>query len=152
MNNRSISIIFKIILIVVGAMGAVFCLFGYPFGISLVTVGNEFFARVLFCWIVSSPCFLILRELWLISDRIRQGRAFSQETAAGLKNCFKLMFCDLIFYSIGIGVFFALSRDDFWWAYVTVGILGAVVAAILKILEYFVAQGAELKEENEFTV
>ena len=152
MNNRIVSIVFKIILIVVGAMGAAFCLFAYPFGMSLMTVGNEFYAHVFFCWIVSAPCFLILWELWRISERIRRGRAFSSETAAGLKNCFKLMFFDVIFYFIGIGVFFAVSRDDFWWAYVTVGILGAVVAAILKILEYFVTQGVELKEESEFTV
>lgn len=85
MKKNFMSIAIKGSIVVVALFGLVTCFCWYPFSISLTSMGTveatptvaqniKMYTQLIFYWIVSIPCFVILGNAWSISNSIKNDK------------------------------------------------------------------------------
>ena len=162
MKNKNY-ILAKTAILLMGACGLAMCAYWYPFSIK-ITAGwidgavitpeqyTEFWTQLIFYWVVSIPCFIILAIAWKISDAIKRETIFSRRTARLIKNCITIFLVDEVVFFIGNFVFWRLDWNAFAVLYLAVGVMGFVVSGLTYIISHYIIQAAALKEEVEGTI
>ena len=98
MNPRTMSFMVKISTILVAMFGIIICAFWYPFSLSLSITGPvnspltfvqkvEFYSQLIFFWIASIPCFVILLYAWRFGSAINRDEVFCVRTVSIINKC-----------------------------------------------------------------
>lgn len=160
MNASKCFILLKSSIIILGLCGLITCLLWYPFSISLSTMGVveatptleqniQMWTQLLFYWLASIPCFIVLAIAWKISNEMKREKTFRYKVAKLIKICAIILSVDLAMFLIGNMVFLRLNWNDFALIYFIIAAIGTVVVNILFIWSNFVIKAANLQEELE---
>lgn len=161
MNSAKLSIMIKASIIVFALCGIIMCAFWYPFSVSLTTMGTldyttptvaqnvRMWSQIVFYWVVSIPCFVILWMAWKISNAIKNDVFFSLKVAKLVKCSTVTLFIDIIVFFVGNVVFLILKWNDFYMIYFLIAVVGLAISSMLLALSHFIVQAAGYKEEVE---
>jgi hypothetical protein len=163
MNNKRIALILKSVIIMITLIGLTICIIWYPFSISLTTIGTvnsnitisqtiEFWIQLVFYWLASVPCFIVLFFSWLITDFIKADEVFSFKVANLLNKSSKTLLLDLLIFLVGNIIFVCLKWNDFALIYFFIALIGFCLVAITFIISHYVVEAANLREINEGTI
>lgn len=163
MNAKRINTIFRITIIAIGLCGLSICAFWYPYSISLTTMGVinatptaeqsiRIWIQLVFYWIVSVPCFLILFFAWKISSALDKEELFSNKIVDLIKLKIVILLIDLLVFLIGNIIFVFLKWNDFAIIYFMITVIGLVVVGLLWVALYVLKKGIEMQEEIEGTI
>jgi hypothetical protein len=157
MNNKNIALILKSVIIIVAILGLMICSIWYPFSISLTAVGTvntsitlaqkiEIWTQLIFYWLVSIPCFIILIYSWFITNSVKANEVFTLKVSNLLKKCARILLFDLIIFLIGNTIFMCLGWNDFALIYFLLAIIGFCVATVTLIIAHYVTEATKLIE------
>lgn len=163
MKTKFMSFIIKTSVIFLAILGLIICAFWYPFSISITIWGTnvpdqilennlEFYTQLIFFWIVSIPCFIILFMIWKLGNAIKRDNVFNTQTALLVDRCVKILFIDIIVYTLGNIVFLLLGWNDFAFIYFGIAIVGLVIASVLSVASHYLFKAAALQEEVNYTI
>lgn len=163
MNAKKITLIFRIAIIAIGICGLLICALWYPFSISLTTMGTSnatptaeqsvrIWVQLVFYWVVSVPCFLILVFTWKVSSALKKEELFSKKIVRLINLEISTLLIDLLVFLIGNIVFILLKWNDFAIVYFMITIIGLVVVSFFWIALYVIKRGIEMQEEIEGTI
>ena len=163
MNPRTMSFMVKISTILVAMFGIIICAFWYPFSLSLSITGPvnspltfvqkvEFYSQLIFFWIASIPCFVILLYAWRFGNAINRDEVFCIRTVSIINKCIIILFSDLALFVVGNIVFAVLGWNDFALVYFGIAVVGVIIACILAIAAHYLSRAAALQEEVDCTI
>ena len=162
-KNRLIVFCIRLSLIVICLVGIAICSFWYPFQVSLTAIGvpsgervnptdaqlTEYWIQLIFYWLASIPCFIVLIIGWLISSDVISGQVFSKKDSTRLKRSACILFIDSILFLLAQFVFTLLQWNPFAPILSTVGVIGLILGFVLYLSGRYVNEAAKIKEENE---
>lgn len=143
--NKLASICIWVTCIIIGLIGLVFCGFIYPFGTMLSTLGFMdieyatptqdvwFYSELIFYWVVSLPCFVVLVLMIIFSVFVWKGKWCCAKARKLLKTCAWILLIDTIVYLIGNLILDYFNQNDFfkvYYGYYVVTVLGFIGAFI----------------------
>lgn len=160
MKNSLITLLVRLVIIFIAALGLSMCVFWYPFTISLSVMGVvdstptmqqniEIWTQLLFYWVVSLPCFVILFLAWLITNSIKKEVFFSERNVKILKISALILFVDLIVFLIGNVVFLILGWNDFVLIYFIFFVIGVGITTLIKVFEQYLKKSVQMQENIE---
>lgn len=158
MTAKRVCFWIRFFLVAVAVCGIYLCIFGYPFLASLSSLSslaNEYQigAWLIFLWVVSIPCFVILILMWKISCAVKKEMVFTLAIAKRVKACSQILFIDTSFLLIGGIVFTAFRVIDIFIPIIFIlSIFGFFLAFVAAVSSHYIAKAAEIKEENEGTI
>jgi hypothetical protein len=159
MEQKSLAIWLKIILVGVGICGLVVYFVVFPsYGESLVIdypeFSNRFWPWLIFLWISGIPCYAVLLFGWKIATNIGRDQSFSNANAKYLKWIAWLAAGDGIFFFVGniIFLFTNLSHPGVALFSLLVVFAGGAVAVASAVLSHLVQKAAVLQEQSDFTI
>ena len=159
MEQKSLAIWLKIILVGVGICGLVVYFVVFPsYGESLVNdypeFANRFWPWLIFLWISGIPCYAVLLFGWKIATNIGRDQSFSNANAKYLKWIAWLAAGDGIFFFVGniIFLFTNLSHPGVALFSLLVVFAGVAVAVASAVLSHLVQKAAVLQEQSDFTI
>ena len=127
-------------------------------GKSIIELNPEFahwyWPWLIFCWLVSLPCFAILGLVWKASGAIRDETIFTLKTAKLIKAGAILLFCDAGFFFTGNVVLslLGMNHPGILLASLLGDIFAVALAVFASILARYVTKAAELQEMSDGTV
>ena len=165
-ENKLIALCIRLSIIVIALVGLALCIFWYPFRISFTAVGApsgervdptgaqlvEYWVQLIFFWLASLPCFVILVYGWLISGNVRRDRVFTSDTAGKLKTASKILFIDSLIYLAAQLVFTLLRWNPLAPILAVVCVIGLILSFVLFLAGRYVGEAAKIKEENEGSI
>ena len=159
MEQKSLAIWLKIILVGVGICGLVVYFVVFPsYGESLVNdypeFANRFWPWLIFLWISGIPCYAVLLFGWKIATNIGRDQSFSNANAKYLKWIAWLAAGDGIFFFVGniIFLFTNMSHPGVALFSLLVVLAGVAVAVASAVLSHLVQKAAVLQEQSDFTI
>ena len=159
MEQKSLAIWLKIILVGVGICGLVVYFVVFPsYGESLVNdypeFSNRFWPWLIFLWISGIPCYAVLLFGWKIATNIGRDQSFSNANAKYLKWIAWLAAGDGIFFFVGniIFLFTNMSHPGVALFSLLVVLAGVAVAVASAVLSHLVQKAAVLQEQSDFTI
>ena len=159
MEQKSLAIWLKIILVGVGICGLVVYFVVFPsYGESLVNdypeFANRFWPWLIFLWISGILCYAVLLFGWKIATNIGRDQSFSNANAKYLKWIAWLAAGDGIFFFVGniIFLFTNLSHPGVALFSLLVVFAGGAVAVASAVLSHLVQKAAVLQEQSDFTI
>ena len=93
--------------------------------------------RLIFYWLVSLGCFVIVGILWSVTVRISHGSVFSEPVAKRISVCGKILIADslaLIFFESATA---AAGLEPFAVFYIALGVLGLILSLVLFTAAYY---------------
>ena len=158
MTGKALCFWVRCAMIAIAICGVGVCAFWYPFSITLTTSGLQesglvaFWTQLIFYWLTSLPCLVVLCIGWKIAAAIKSDALFKEENAKAVKTAVQILFADIAVFLIGNVVFLVLGWNDFALLYLFFAIIGLVVAIFMAILSHYLYRAAELQEESEGTI
>ena len=158
MTGKSLSFWVRCAIIAIAVCGVLVCVCWYPLSTLVVSAGSgrklEFWAQLLFYWIVSLPCFWILVMGWKVTTAIKEDSLFKEKTAKTVKTATQILFIDVAVFFIGNLVFLLLEWSLIHLAviHLFLVIVGLVIGVFMAILSHYLYRAAELQEESEGTI
>ena len=159
MNQKSLAVWLKVILIGVGLCGLVVFFVIFPaYGRSLAEEAPEFENRywpwLVFLWISAVPCYAALVFGWFIACNIGRDRSFSEENAKHLRVISWLAAGDAAFFFTGniVLLFLDMSHPGVTLASLIVVFGGVAVTVAAAILSHLVRKAAALQEQSDLTI
>lgn len=160
MNTFKLSLLVKGAIIALGLCGLFMCVVWYPFSISLSAMGVvsanpslsqniELWTQLIFYWVVSVPCFIVLIFAWKITGSIKNDEVFSYKVINIIKKSATLLVIDIVVFLVGNIIFLAVGWNDFAIVYFMIAVVGLVIVSVLLTLSHFAEKAVELKEETE---
>lgn len=157
MRKSIVLLISRSAIIIFALVGIAICA-AYPYMIA-ITTGLMFrpeasdhsvlYIQLIFYWLTSLPCFVILGIAWKITTLVERDEIFSRETARLLKLSAVILFCDILAFLIGNLIFLFLEWNGFAIVHFSISTVGVVVALFLLVMMHFVESASLLKEETE---
>ena len=152
MSKRSLCFFVRVAIIMVFICGVCICAGLYPFLVSLngLNKGIEavMWSQLIFYWITSIPCFMILGVGWKISSSITD-ELFTNKNAKYLKISAIILFVDSVVFLIGNLVFMIMEYNVFAIVFFMLDIIALVVSLALGVAGYYVKTATNIREENE---
>lgn len=152
MSKKSLYYLVKSAIIIVALCGLCICGCLYPFLVSLngLDKGSEavMWSQLIFYWLTSIPCFIILGVAWKIASSIKT-ELFTHENAKHLKNSAILLFVDSIVFFIGNFVFMLIGYNPFAIAFFMLVIIALIASLALAVVGHYVTRATMIREENE---
>lgn len=153
MKTDKLSVLLKGGIIVFGICGLLMCVLWYPYTVSLTAENSvEKWIQLIFYWLVSIPCFVILVFAWRITGSIKTDEVFTKKTAKCIKLCMFILFMDVCVFFIGNVVFMILGWSKLAFVNLMLAAIGLVVTSVLLVACHYVEKGANLQEEVEGTI
>ncbi len=160
MNTFKLSLLVKGAIIALGLCGLFMCVVWYPFSISLSAMGVvsanpslsqniELWTQLIFYWVVSVPCFIVLIFAWKITGSIKNDEVFSHKVVNLIKKCAAVLVIDIVVFLVGNIIFLAVGWNDFAIVYFMIAVVGLIIVSVLLTLSHFAEKAVELKEETE---
>ena len=112
----------------------------------------EFYSQLIFFWIASIPCFVILLYAWRFGNAINRDEVFCIRTVSIINKCIIILFSDLALFVVGNIVFAVLGWNDFALVYFGIAVIGVIIACILAIAAHYLSRAAALQEEVDCTI
>ena len=144
--NKLVTVCLWLLCIVIGVIGLVICVLIYPFGTILSTLGfmnieyttptqdGWFYSTLIFYWVVSLPCFVVLVFMMIFSVLVWKGKWYCIKARKLLKTCVWILSIDTLVYFIGNLLLDYFNQNDFfkvYYGYYVVTALGFISACIL---------------------
>ena len=162
-NNKSLTIFLRVSIVIICLLGLCFCSICYPFMVKVGMSGASkdsfgpwkseiiaYWLQIHFYWFASVPCFLVLLNIWSISNEAAKGLLFSQKIADKLNVSSKILTIDcIIFLIFQIAFSIVLYWDSFRPLYIAMGILGLIFSYGLFFAGRYIGEAMEIKAENE---
>ena len=163
MKNSSIALFIRLIIIFIAACGLAICVFWYPFSISLSVMGLadsvptfeqniEMWTQLIFYYLVSLPCFIILFLAWLITCSMKKGSFFSKKNVKIIKLSALILFVDLMVFLIGNVVFLILGWNDFALIYFILFVIGLGLTILIMFFETYLKKSLKMQENREVLI
>lgn len=159
MEQKTLSIWLKCVLIGVGLCGLVVYLLALPaYGGMLRDMYPEFSNRywpwLVFLWVTAIPCYGVLVLGWKIAGSIGKDRSFSEENARRLGWVSMLAAGDAGFFFAGnvLLLFLNMSHPGVLLASLGVVLAGAAVSVTAAALSHLVKKAAILQEQSDWTI
>jgi hypothetical protein len=105
-------------------------------------------SQLIFYWIASVPCFIVLGYAWQVSASFKS-ELFTHENANSFRISAILLLADSIFFFIGNLVFALMDLNPFAIIFFFLVVASLSVSLALGAAGYYVAKAAALREENE---
>lgn len=152
MSKQSLYYLVKASIVAVALCGICICVCLYPFLVSLggLDHGLEIILRIqlIFYWLSSVPCFVILGIGWRIASSIKT-ELFTHSNAKLLKDSAILLFVDAVVFLLGNLILMVLGYNPFAIAFFLLVVVALVVSLALGVAGHFVTRAATIREENE---
>ena len=157
MRKSIVLLISRSAIIIFALVGIAICA-AYPYMIAITTGlmfrpeasdHSVFYVQLIFYWLTSLPCFVILGIAWKITALINKDEIFSKKTVRLLKLSAVILFCDILVFLIGNLIFLFLEWNGFAIVHITISMVGVVAALFLLVMMYFAENASLLKEETE---
>lgn len=158
---RSNSVIFaRITLAFVFLIGIVICLYWYPLTITLSTgiaildydpaeitpqENIEFYSQLLFYWIISLPCFVLVLMGFICTEYTRKNGKYNLKSANMLFKMALLLFISSFIFLFGNLIFISLNWNPLPLLYCGIGVAGMLISAGLYAAHrYIVKRSSEV--------
>ena len=111
-------------------------------------------AWLFFLWLSGVPCYVVLLQGWEIANHIKNGKAFSAETAKNLKIASGVTLGDSLFFLVGNVYYLYKSASFLIVAGISLFVVfgGILIAGAFEILSILVKKAAELQEQYNLTI
>lgn len=159
MEQKSLSLVLKIVLIGLGAAGAVVYfwllpVFGSDFAASNPGWEGCFRPWLIFLWMTAAPCYAALFFGWSIAVEIGRDNSFSNKNAKSLRAIAVLAAVDAAFFFLGNILFLLLDMSHpgvlLLSCFIVFG--GVAIAVVAACLSHLVYKAAKMREENDLTI
>ena len=152
MSKKSLCYLTRSAILMMALCGVCICVCLYPFLVSLngFDKGSEavMWSQLIFYWLSSVPCFIILGFGWKIASSIKT-EPFIHKNAKLLKIGATLLFADSVFFFIGNIVFMFTGYNPFAIAFFMLVIIAMIASLALAVVGHYVTRATKLREENE---
>lgn len=158
MNEKLLSALTRVAILVIGLCGVLSCFLWIPISIGNGTLQNlpwessSFSIQYVFHWLVSLPCFVLLIFAWKITSNMNEGKLFLEKNAVYVSHASIILLIDIIIFLIGNIVFTILGWSNWLILNILISIIGLVVSIFMYILSKYLICAAKLQEESDFTV
>ena len=158
MNEKLLSALTRIAILIIGICGLLSCFLWIPISMGNGTLQNlpwkssSFLIQYVFHWIVSLPCFVLLFFAWRIASNMNNGRLFLEKNALYVSYAFMILVIDIIVFLIGNIVFAILGWSNWIVLHILIAVTGLVVSIFMYILSKYLIRAAILQEECDLTV
>lgn len=166
MKNSLIALFVRLVIVLIAACGLAICVFWYPFSIYLSVMGLadsvptfeqniEIWTQLIFYYLVSLPCFIILFLAWLITCSIKKGAFFSKKNVKIIKSSALILFIDLMVFLIGNVVFLILGWNYFALFalfYFRLFVIGLGLTILIMFFENYLKKCVKMQENREFLI
>ena len=154
MNNERVSCIIRVSVVLLFILGIIMCAFWYPMFVSLstkniipahITLEEKmwYWSELIFYWLSSVPCFVILIIMWKISiDVIKMNY---NPIIKELKLVIIILIIDISVFLIGNASLSILGWDPYYFIYYAFCVIGLIVTSIFYIIYLLVKRIIELK-------
>ena len=152
MSKKSLYYLVRSAIFIVALCGLCICGCLYPFLVSLngFDKGSEtvMWSQLIFYWISSIPCFIILGIAWRIAASIKT-ELFTHNNAKLLKSSALLLFADSIVFFVGNFVFMFMGYNPFAIAFFMLVIVALIASLALAVVGHYLTRATTIREENE---
>lgn len=161
MQDKKLSSLIRASIILIAVCGMAICLLWVPMGEFGWKMGDvwlldgqvkEFWAQIVFHWIVSLPCFYLLWLAWQVTGDMKKGRLFIFENASRVKYATWILAGDLLLFLLGHTLFALLRWNTCYMVYLLVALIGLIVTVFLGVVSHYLSRAAELQEESDATI
>ncbi len=159
MEQKTLSLVLKIVLAGLGAAGAVVYfwllpMFGGDFAASNPGYEACFRPWLFFLWMTAVPCYAALFFGWSIAVEIGRDNSFSNKNAKSLRAIAVLAAVDAVFFFLGNILFLLLDMSHpgvlLLSCFIVFG--GVAIAVVAACLSHLVYKAAKMREENDLTI
>lgn len=158
MNDKLLSALTRIAILIIGICGLLSCLLWIPISIGNGTLQHlpweslSFLIQYVFHWIVSLPCFVLLFFAWKITSSMNSGKLFLQKNAVYASYASIILAIDISIFLIGNILFSILGWSNWILLHILIAVIGLVVSIFMYVLSKYLIRAALLQEESDFTV
>lgn len=157
MSQENLSKILKIIIIIIGAIGAVCYAYVIPVLGMEWAVGDMaswYFPWLIFLLGTAVPLYIALVLFWRLCADIQKDLSFTEKNALRLRNISLLAIIDVVYFFVGNVVMLLLNMNHPgpFLASLIVDVVGIAVALASASLSHLVTKAAKLREESELTI
>ena len=160
MNEKKLTILMRVAILLIGLCGVAICLFWLPMssGKGAATFSWDELQKVqvwtqyAFQWLISLPCFWLLITAWKITGDMQRGRLFTEENVRLVKKSTVILLVDILLYLAGNIIFAVLGWNEWFILQLFAAIVGLIIAILLFILSQYLMKAAVLQEESDLTV
>lgn len=151
----------KAAIVLIALCGGAICAVWFPYSVlsSLSLAGEagnwfwtQFVCELCFFYAAAAPCYIILVQLWKVSELIADGKLFSLPSAMCFAKSAKILLFDLLFFLAGNTVLFVLGKTVWFWVHVFLCVCGCAVALLFFVISQCLREGAVLQEESDGTI
>lgn len=159
MEQKTLALVLKIVLVGLGAAGAIVYfwllpMFGGDFARANAEYAYCYWPWLIFLWLTAIPCYLALGFGWSIATEIGRDNSFSDKNAKSLRNISILAAVDAVFFFLG-NIFYLLlnmSHPGVFLLSCFIVFGGVAISVAAACLSHLVYKAAKLREENELTI
>jgi hypothetical protein len=160
MSTKILWFCIKVTILIIACCGLCICVFIYPIFFHFFSIGKSvsdyyLWALLIFFWMVSIPCFIILVFIWKIANFIKTGSVFTHQVAKIAKLCSLILFGDIALFFTGNIIFFLIEPYYYSiFAFISIFLIltGLTLALFAAILSHYINKAAMLQEECEGTI
>ncbi|GAB0169875.1 DUF2975 domain-containing protein [Lysinibacillus sp. CTST325] len=159
MKQKELSAWLKLIIILCGIFGVLFCVYIAP------EIGKNFLkdSKILkdfynsfigFIWITGIPFFIALFLGWRICSDIASDKVFTIKNADRLKYVGILSIIEGIFYIVALMYLFIIDsyQTDLLMIILLILFFSVVISVFTSLLSHLVRQASEIKQDNDLTI
>lgn len=157
--NEKLSNLLRIMIVGMALCGIVIYLFAFPYiGKSLVGMypefENRFWPWLIFLWMTGIPCYIVLVQIWKVTDTIKKDKVFVSENVKRISLISKLALFDSTFFLLGNIVLLLLSMNHPSIVILSLGIsfIGYSISIVSYAFANFVNKAVVLQEESDLTI
>ena len=159
MRSQTLALLMKISVLGAAVCGVFICIFVVPaFGNDIVysnpELGGWYWPWLIFTWLVALPCFVILIEVWRVSNSVRNETVFTLKTAKLVRSGVILLLCDaaLLFAGNVCLLLCNMNHPGVVLISLIIAVFEAAAALFAAVLSRYLTKAAILQEESDGTL
>ena len=159
MSSKTLCRLVRFATISTAFCGLIILLYVVPaWGQSLITANPHlqswYYPWLIFAWLISLPCFLILALVWKVSAAVKREQVFTMTTAKDIQTAAIVLFADVGLFFAGNILLMILNLSDPGTLFVSllIGIFGIALALLASVLSRYISKAAVLQQESDGTI
>ena len=157
MSDKKMQFFFNLSIISLIILGILICLIWYPLSLNILKFNNDLVIEFdilkiifyIFFWFCSIPCFYILINAFKISKTIGEGIFFNANNYSLIKRSAKILFFDLVIYTIGSIVVLLLNFNLLLLANLIFILMGVTIGFLSLVFSNYLLKAYTLKKEMD---
>ena len=158
MSSKTLCVFVRVAVISAAICGLALC--GYVYPIALPDIlgfdpsRGGLYIWLIFLWVATIPCFVILADVWIVSSAVKRDEVFTLKTAKLIKKAAVLLIADMGFFAVGSAILLimGLSRPNIFFLSLLGCIFGVSLALLAAVLSRYISKAAGLQEEADGTI